>query len=89
MEPIVMIDFPDPPPGTPNSRPTTATTDGVARRLGALLPDPIPIALDQGGGDLNGSQTTAFLQGQAGTSGQQGSVPRALKQSASNYCGIV
>lgn len=85
-----MIDFPDPPPGTPNSRPTTLTTDGVARRLGALLPDPIPIALDQGGGDLNGTQNTAFLQGHAGTGADQLSVPRQnIKVGSGNYCGIV
>jgi hypothetical protein len=89
MEQLVMIDFPDPPALTPNSRPTTFTTDGIARRIGALLlGDPVAIALDQGGGDLNGSQAIPLF-GQAGTAGVQGSVPRALKQSASNYCGIV
>lgn len=40
----------------------------------------------QGGGNLNGSQNTANLLGQAGTAGTRLGVARANK---GNYCGVV
>lgn len=40
----------------------------------------------QGGGNLNGSQNTANLLGQAGTAGSRLGVARANK---GNYCGVV
>lgn len=43
--------------------------------------NPLGMPGGQGGGDLNGSQATSILHGQAGTGASAISLPRALRQS--------
>lgn len=45
-----------------------------------------PIVSNLGGGNLNGTATTALLIGQSGTSGQRIAVPR---QNTGNFTGVV
>lgn len=63
----------------PNERVTAATTAGISRNMNAL--DPLPA----GGGNLNGTASTAILHGQSGTGAGSGQVPR---QNGGNYTGI-
>lgn len=58
------------------------STAGIARNM--QTPQPL------GGGDLNGSSTTALMLGQAGTGSARGQVPRAgIKAGGGNYTGTV
>jgi hypothetical protein len=75
------------PPLEPNARQVAATTLGIARNMQADAPmvGLGAVAGGDGGGDLNG--TAAFIMfHQAGTAGDQLSMPRAMP---GGICGIV
>lgn len=69
-------------------------TAGISRNMQIDIEPPVQavllgLGLDayaQGGGNLNGSQNTALLLGQAGTAGVRIAVPR---QGIGNYTGII
>ena len=71
-------------------------TAGISRNMQIDIEPPVEAVLlglglnpyAQGGGNLNGSQNTAHLMGQAGTAGQRISVPR-LPMNSGNFCGVV
>ena len=73
----------------PNSRKVAATTLGISRNMQADLIVPLDApGLQQGGGNLNGTQATSILHGQSGTAAQRIALPRK-PPNAGNYCGVV
>jgi hypothetical protein len=62
----------------------------AAGGFGDVEPPNVPEPYATGGGNLNGSQNTAHMAGQAGTGCAKINLPRAqLKLGGGNYCGVV
>lgn len=75
-----------------NQRLVAATTGGICRNMqipDVIGPGPSDLVITPfGGGDLNGTNSSAILFYQAGTAGDQLSMPRK-PPNPGNYCGVV